>query len=214
MSRKTTFNELYAMLGQVVQESTGRKWWRKGGIQSQPKGPYATVYLTEAVGLENDIVSTELLAEPALNGEMFKQTPWGISKVDARIEFIRSEEGDTAIQASSRFRTALRLEERYFDLWNVMGLASGVQLIDISSIFRVDIEPRAEVRFTFYANITDDPVKGSELYDIQSQLVDLVHDRQDDVETSIPVTVSGNVLLVGEEIVYGDDGKPVIVENG
>lgn len=213
MSRKTTFNELYSMLGQVVLEATGRRWWRKGGIQSQPQGTYATVYLTEAVGLENDIVSTEL-QEPSVSGEMFKQTPWGICRVEARIEFIRSADDDTAIQASSRFRTALRLEERYFDLWNIMGLASGVQLIDISSIFRVDIEPRAEVRFTFYANITDEPLVGDEIYDIQSQLIDLTHDRQDDVETAIPVLVSGNVLTIDEEVVYGNDGKPILVENG
>lgn len=214
MSRKTSIDELYTALGNVILKATGRKWWRKGGIQAQPVGPYVTIYIAEGVGLEQEVVSNELLEEPLPSGECFRQTPWGTLRCEAKIEFLRSKEGDTAIQASTRFRNALRLEERYFDLWTIMGMIGGVQFMDVSSVFRADIEPRCEVRFSFYANVADPPpLADVDIFDIQSETINVTHVRSDELETAVPVQVSGNVLTIDEALVYGPDGKPVLTAN-
>lgn len=215
MPHKTSYDELYTTLGAVVQAATGRPWWRKAGIQAQPQGPYATVYLVEGVGMENPVVESVELDPVGDNGETFRQTPWNTTYQDVTVEFFRSASGDTALEAATRFRTALRLEERFWDLWNICGLVGSVRVLDISAIFRADIEPRAQVRFTIYANIADPaPLADDNIFDMQSQEVDVIHVRQDGQETTIPITVSGNVWMIGDEVVYGPDSKPVLVPVG
>ena len=191
MPRKTSYDELYTTLGALLLQVTGRAWWRKASIQSRPTTPYATIYLTTGRGLENDNVENTLLAEPTLTGEIYRQTPWGTTLLECRIEFLKSATGNTASDAATRFRNALRLEARYFDLWHIMGLVGGVDQTDISAIFRADTEPRVELRFQLYANIADPaPLTGQDIYDIESQTVEVTHVRVDGVETKVDVDVT------------------------
>ena len=191
MPHKTSYDELYTVLGAVLLQTTGRPWWRKEGIQARPTTPYATIYMYQATGQENDVVQTLQLEEPTASGENFRQTPWGTSLVECRVEFLKSTTNNTALQAATRLRNALRLEARYFDLWEVMALSGKVDIMDISAIFRADVEPRAELRFQFYANIADPaPLTGQDIYDIESQTIEVTHVRQDSEETEIEVVVN------------------------
>ena len=190
MSRKTSFDELYDTLGPIVQRATGRRWWRKGGIQGQPTGPYATVLLVETEGLEQQVVETLELAAPAEAGETLEQVPWNTGRVDCRVEFYRSASNDSAKQAATRFRSALFLEARYWDLWQIAGMVGGVRLIDVSGAFRADIEPRAEVRFSFYANLADPPpLDEARVQEIDAQEVHVLHVSLDETETETVVAV-------------------------
>ena len=184
MSRATSYDELYSTLGAVVAASTGRSWWRKAGIQAQPVGPFATVYMVEGVGLEHQVV------EPIDDGDDFRQVPWNATTQDVVVEFTRSAAGDTALEAATRFRTALYLEARFLYLWEIAGLVGGVRLIDVSSIFRADVEPRAQVRFSIIANIADPPpVESDVVGTIDSQTVNVKHINQGDDELAFDVVV-------------------------
>lgn len=170
----TSLDELYNVLGPVVQRATGRKWWRKAAIQGQPVGPYATLHLTEFDGLEHQVVETGRLAGPGPNGESLIETPWGTGRVEAKVEFFRSGPNDSALDAAMRFRQALYLSERHDDLWKIAGFVGGVRLVDVSGMFRADVEPRAEVRFGFYANLAGVvPLAGNLLHEIDSQEFDV-----------------------------------------
>jgi len=193
MTRKTSFDELYSTLGALVERATGRPWWRKPGIQSRPATPYATVYLSSGDGIEKQIVGHEELLVLGDDGESIQQTPWNTSMVDILVEFFGSRPNDTALQAASRLRSSLYLEERFWELWEICALSGGVKLIDISAIFRENTEPRVEVRFTVVANIADPlPLADSQINDINSQQVDVTHVREDNVETEITVEVQGD----------------------
>lgn len=189
MSRGTSYDELYNALGAIALSSTGRKWWRKAGIQARPNYPYAVIYIVEADGLENQVVESVELDQPGDNGESFQQKPWGAATLDVTVEFYQDKAGDTALEAATRFRNSLRLEERFWDIWEIAGLAGGVRLIDISSIFRADIEPRTELRFKLNANISEPDALVDKIHEITSQRVDVTHVRQDGEETDIPVDI-------------------------
>ena len=195
MSTRTDFDTLYTTIGEIVKQATKRPWWRKGGIQAQPNGVYATVFIAEGVGLQNEIVENVQLEQPGDNGEIFQQTPWGTLHLDCKVEFFRSnkDKGDTALQAAARFRSALRLEERFFDLWKIAALVGEIRIIDVSGIFRADVEPRAEVRFSFYANVTDPlPYTGVDIFEIDAQTVNVRHVGLDETKTDTVVNVGNS----------------------
>ena len=179
MSRQTSFDELYTVLGGLVNRATGRRWWRRAGMQAQPTGTYVLANLSTMRGNAQQIVSSVELDEPRETGEVFTQIPWNSGEIDVVLEFYRSAPGDTALQAATRATQALRLEERFWDLWEICGLAGGVELVDVAAIFRGTIEPRVEVRFSVVANVAEPlPLQDADIFDIDTQRVDVLHYRQ------------------------------------
>jgi hypothetical protein len=89
------------------------------------------------------------------------------------VEFFRSLPNDSAIQAAKRFDNSLRLQARFYDLWLLCALSGAVKVIDVSAIFRADIEPRARVEFRVYANLTDQPLADVDIFDIHQQSVQI-----------------------------------------
>lgn len=197
MTTATTYDELYDTIGTIVQSVTGRDWWRRTGMQSQPRGSYAVVYLAADQALQHQVVENVELDPPGLNDEVYEQKPWGTATIDCVVEFYRDAINDSANQAASRFRNSLYIEKRFEDLWRIAGLIGNVRWLDISGAFRADIEPRAEVRFSFIANITNPgpdltvpgAIESNQIYDIQSQQVDVTHVKPDGSETIIQVDV-------------------------
>ena len=188
----TSYDALYAALGLVVKQATGRPWWRKGGIQSQPIGTYATIFLPLGTGLQNDVVERIALDAPTNEVDANEQ-PWGTVKGECQVEFFRSAPNDSALDAATRFKNSLRLEARYMDLWQIMGLVGGADVLDISSLFRADIEPRARVSFQFYANIASPaPLTGSETQDIAFQTIDITHVQKGGTEFSDSVDIDNS----------------------
>ena len=193
MSRKTSFDELYTSIGAVITKATGRSWWRQSGIQTQPIGPYSLIYITEGAGVQNPV--TELSYNDPIpdSGEVFTETPWGTMLLEIKVSFFRSATNDKALQAATRFANSLRLEERFWDLWEICGLVGGTRIIDVSSVFRQDTEPRAEVRFQVYANVADPaPLNDTQMFDIDTESVTVIHVRQDDMETETVVAVQND----------------------
>lgn len=188
MSSRTSFDELYIAYGTVITRATGRKWWRKAGIQSQPVQPYATIFFTETSDFQHQVIEDVEILNPT--AEIFTQVPWGAGIIDCEVEFFRSKDNDSALEAATRFKNSLQLQERFWDVFDISGLVGNVRLIDISGIFRADTEPRAQVRFQLHANIGAPlPLQDAEIYDIQHETINVTHVKQDDEETEIPVTV-------------------------
>ena len=192
MPKITSFEELYTTLGALVQAATGRPWWKKSGIQGRPSYPYATIYIVEGMGDEKNVVENVPVYDP-ITGTTFQQVPWNPTRVDVLVDFyISNAEGnDTVLQAATRLRSALYLEERFWDLWNIAALSGGVRIIDLSTIFIADVEKRAEVRFSLAANIADPlPLTGTTILDVDTQSVTVIHVGQDEVETTVEVVVN------------------------
>lgn len=190
-----SLDNIYSAIGAVVLSTTGREWWRKGGIQSQPVGPYATIFLNLGKGLEHDIVErVPITPVTEVSGDA-QEKPWGTRLIDCQIEFLRSATNDSASDAATRFTNSLRMQERFMDLWLIMGLVGGVDVTDIAAIFRADTEPRVRVQFQVYANICDPaPLSGDATTDIQFQTIDITHVRPEGSETQIPVDVDNNQI--------------------
>ena len=164
-----TLDELYNTLGAVVKEATGRKWWRKDAIQAPPAGPYALLFLTESEGQEKDVVETIEYEEELATGESFKQIPWGTAKLSCQIEFIRSAKNDTARDAAMRMKQALNLEARFYDLWKISSPSGTIRFLDISGMFREDIEPRTRLDFSLLSNISGpEPLTGTDIHEIET----------------------------------------------
>lgn len=146
----TGIDDIYDVLLAVIESSTGRSCWRKAGLQAQPAGGYATVQLTEGPSPVQDVVE-----HVSVDAGGFTEVPWGATRLEAKVEFFRNNKtnSDTALNAGIRFRNALQLEARFNDLWNVCGLVGEIRLIDVSTMFRADIEGRTEIRFALYANL-------------------------------------------------------------
>ena len=65
-----TKDQLYATLCQVITQTTGRKAWGKGGIQSVPNYPYATVSLESGDSFAKDTVQvSELIVDGIVTGK-------------------------------------------------------------------------------------------------------------------------------------------------
>jgi hypothetical protein len=187
---KATFGELYNAFGALIAESTGRPWWRKGGIQAIPKEPYATIYLSQAGSIQQEVVeNVEIVGDTV----QYEQVPWGTSYVDVRVEFFKSKENDSALQAAMRLRMALKTVERYWDLWELCSLVGPIELLDISAAFRADIEPRTELKFQILANVWEPPLTAPQIGEIASQhiTVDTSVDTEDiEIDAAKPVEES------------------------
>jgi hypothetical protein len=173
----TSFEDLYVALVALIGVTTGlgNKVWRKTGIQAQPTGPYATVYLTEGPSPSIDVVDDIEIENPATGEPSFTQRPWGTTHLECVAEFFRAGAMDAAV----RFRNALQLEARYDDLWAVAGLAGEVRIVDVSTMFRADVEGRAQVRFRMYANVGMPLPLAAEIHEIDTQGVDVFrHDLE------------------------------------
>jgi len=191
--RHTTLEELYEAYGALILRSTGRPWTRKKGIQARPKKPYATLHIQQVETFEKTIVENVELFPFGVNGEIFEQLPWNTSLLNMEVAFYSDRAGDTVEIAASRFRSALALEARYWDLWLLSALAGRIQAIDLSLIFREDVEPRIELRFQIMANIVEQaPLADYEIYEIKQQQIDITHVGIDTVETEIQVVVNDN----------------------
>jgi hypothetical protein len=184
----TSLDELYAAYGALILRATGRQWWQKAGIQSRPKLPYATVFFTMVDGNEQQVVSNIELNPEGPNGEIIQQIPWGTAQIETQIEFYGSRENDTAQQAASRMRASLYLEKRWGDIYLISALSGKVSIQDLSLIFREDVEPRTLVRFMILANIVEPvPLADTLIYDIHSQKIEVIHVREDELQTTIEV---------------------------
>jgi len=191
MPRLTSFDEIYSVLGAVVESATGRKWWRKSGIQVRPTAPFATILLRASSLHEKQIVAELERSVAGPNGETMLPVVWSTSRLDVSINFIGSGTFNPALQSASRMHAALYMPERYFDLWNICALAGGAQITDHSAWRAADINPSVEIRFMLNANIADPlPLSSIEMYDINSQRIDVTHVRQDEVETEFPVDIT------------------------
>lgn len=189
MSRRTSFDELYSAFGSLIFKATGRDWWIKSAIQARPRKPYATITFTEMSDFQQQVIE-EIEITPYEGGKVFTQTPWGSGILDCEVEFLKSAVHDRAMDAATRLKNALQLEERFWDVWEICGLIGNVRVLNVSGIFRADSEPRAQVRFQLQANITDPlPLQDAEIYDVQSQTVNTVHTQQNNVETHIQTTI-------------------------
>jgi hypothetical protein len=176
----TTFSSLYSQIGTIVTAATNRKWWRKGGMQATPREPYATIFLDGGNGVEHDVVETV----NSLIG--FDEIPWNASRVGVRVEFFRGD----ALGDASRFRSALQYDQRFSDLWDSMGLAGPINIIDISGAFRADIEQRAEVRFSGNANLAGDAIiADNSIQEIETININVTHVKSDESETDIVVAI-------------------------
>lgn len=152
--RKTTVDELYGTLVDLITAVTKRPCWRKTGIQAQPFGPYATVYLEQGPSAAQDVIEEELSEDQ----ESYSQFPVGLTRMECEVEFKRNAAAWTAQEAAIRFRQSLQLESRFFDLWRIAGLVGEIRFIDVSAMFRGEPENRAQVRFGLYADIGAPPL--------------------------------------------------------
>jgi len=193
MPIRTSIDELYNKIGAVILLSTGRNWWRKSGINTAPKSTYSLVNITQSDSIENQITEDVEKDTPAITGEIFEQVTWGTSLLDIEVEFFRSGDNDTASDAATRFKNSLALQARFYDLWEVCGLSGSVRLTNIGEVFRQDTEPRWRVQFSVYANVTDPvPLNDNDLFDINSQTVEVTHVGIDDTETDLDDVVINN----------------------
>lgn len=175
ISTSTTFDAIYAAIGAVLIRSTGRRCWRKASIQGQPSGTYATVFVNPGEGLSIPIVERLAYDTEDAEGHIIKEIPWGNMYLECQVDFYRGETNDSALEAAVRFSNGLRLTEREWDLFPTIGLSGSVRILDISGMFRADIETRARAVFHFYANVSYPlPLNDIKLYDIQKQPVTLV----------------------------------------
>lgn len=173
--RKTSFDELYSVLCVLVAYTTGIPCWRKMGIQAQPNGAYATVYLMEGPSPVQDVVEqidtspdeSTFPPDPSIY-----ESPVGLTRLDCRVEFFRNVISQPALDAAIRFRNSLQLQNRFYDLWEISGLVGEIRIIDVSAMFRADVEGRAEVRFSLYADVSAPHLPGSTdncIYEIDEQ---------------------------------------------
>jgi hypothetical protein len=158
--RKTTMDELYTTLVNLVAKVTARPVWRKMGLQAAPRGPYATVLLTEGPSPVQDVIE-----EIELDAGGFVQAPVGLTRLECRVEFFRNVAVQSALEATVRFRQSLQLDSRFDDIWRISGLVGEIRMIDVSTMFRGNVDGRAELRFGLYADIgataiTTDPNVG------------------------------------------------------
>ena len=186
---QTTIAELYDAIGAVVKASTGRDWWRKARMRSRPAGVYALIYITTGTGVENDVVETQELTEPLLTGEILHEVVWGTTKLIIEVEFFSSKNTDFAETAAKRFSNSLRLSARFYDLWKICGLIGSIDYLDFSAVFRGDTEERVRISFNVYANITDEPLDDTNLFNIEQQRAEILHIRQDRKETNLTATI-------------------------
>lgn len=189
MITRASLDGLYDAYGALVFSVTGRQWWRKTGIQARPKTPYATIFFTQIEGNQQQIV--ENIEADYESGKPFMQVPWGISQVQAQFEFYMDRASNTAVQAANRLKQSLYLEERFWDIWKISALSGGVQIFDLSLAFREDIEPRTEVRFMLNVNLVDPlPLPDTEIWDIHSNEIIVIHNGIDDVKTEVDVIIN------------------------
>lgn len=176
-TRKVTLDDLYAAWVTLIAAVTNRPVWRKTGIQVAPKGPYATIYLKEGPSPTQDVVVTT----QEVGG--LTQYPVGLTRLECRAEFFRNAVTATAYEAAVRFRQSLQLENRFLDVWQLCGLVGEIRLIDVSAMFRADVEGRAEVLFNVYADLGALPLAGSLdniIIDIDHQPISVYRDTTDD----------------------------------
>lgn len=190
MSQGTSIEELYTSLGAVLLSATGRVWWKGYGMKISPNKPHAIIILSEGRGMQSPIVENVVL-DPPVDEKELQQIPWGTSLFDCTIKFLKSSDNNSALQAATRFKNSLRLEARAFDLNEIMGISGNVSLLDISSIFRADVEPRVDIKFKFYANISlPYTLVDSNISEIETQEINISHINNNLDSTEIMVEVN------------------------
>lgn len=190
MSKGTSIEELYTSIGAVVFASTGRDWWKGYGQKVSPQLPYALIILSDGKGLQNPVVENVELAPVPEEGATLQQIPWGTLLMDCEIRFIKSSSNNTALEAATRFKNSLRLRNRSFELWEIMGISGEISLVDVSSVFRADIESRIHIKFKFYANVSlPYSLEDDRIEEIESQSVDVSHinSNLDSLDISVEV---------------------------
>lgn len=163
-------DDIYNSIGALITSSTGRLWWRKGGIQSQPPGSYATVFIEGGPSVEIGVVETIELSEADVPNPSFQEVPWGEAHLRCKIEFLRGgkQGAGSAYNDATKFSNSLRLSARDDDIWKLCGLVGKIETRDISAIFASDVEGRADVTFDVNANLAILPNTDTSIYEITS----------------------------------------------
>ena len=190
MSKGTSISELYTTLGALVTATTGRKYYKGYGLKIVPSEPYALVILSSGRAVENPVVELVELDIPDDNGKVFQEIPWGTLFIDCEIRFLKSGSNNSAQQAATRFKNSLALTKRVFDLYTIMGISGPIQFQDLSSVFRVDIEPRTSIKFSFYANVSlPYTLEDDNINEMEQQTIGVEHINQNSDTTDIDVVV-------------------------
>jgi len=184
-------DDLYNQFITLIKTVTGRDCWRKYGIQSQPAGTYATLELSECTMSPVSPVAKVSNTQTLITDPAYSQVAWGQSLIQCKVEFFRNELVDTAFDAAIRFRNSLLLEDRYWDVWNYCGLVGDIRMIDVSTMFRADVEGRAEIRFSIYANLSNPlPLPNTNITDISEFELKVYRDSESTdnlvIDTNIP----------------------------
>lgn len=197
---KTSIDNLYTAVLDLVTTVTGRPAWRKMGLQVAPKGPYATVYLKEGPSATQDVIDNVSLDEGG-----FSQSPVGLTLLTCSVEFFRNVSALSATEAAIRFRQSLQMESRFQDLWNICGLVGEIRFVDVSEMFRHDIEGRAQIHFNLYADIgalpfntTDNAVSQIDALTINLYRTDSTTPVIKILNISSPFSIQGNVIQFGD----------------
>ena len=162
MSRGTSIQEMYTTIGAIILSSTGRPWWKRGGKQVKSNQPYATIWLSPSRPLMHQVVET-------MNDSSMYQVPWMQGIIECQVEFFGSRDNDTHMDAAERLRTSFYLADREWDLHEIAGISGAIEIVDISGMFREDIEPRSQVRFNLFCNLsTVRALEGHEISDIDN----------------------------------------------
>lgn len=186
---KTDLDQLYTVLCTLITSVTGRKCWRKLGLQAAPRGPYATIYVSEGPSPTQDVVEEEPLMEIGAPNPSIREVPVGLTRLECEAEFRRNVAKASALDAAVRFRQSLQLSARFNDLWRISGLVGEIRIIDISAMFRADVEGRAAVRFNLYVDLGATPLSTEHLiYEIEHCQIRVYPEQTDEPVTPPPYT--------------------------
>lgn len=198
---KTSLDILYTQFVTLFESLIERRpCYRKSGIQVIPQTPFATVALARSFGelAFYDVIEEYDVTNPGPDDPTIGQTVHGLMNMDVKFELFRmmktSVPGQTrtAYSDAVRFSNALKLPRREQDIWLYCGFCGPLLVRDTSEMFGADLETRAEVSFTIYANISEGLTNRDKMKEYEIDTVDLTiveHDRPDDPQT-ITVTVS------------------------
>ena len=194
MQRKTSLDTLYAQFVSLFNDLIERRpCYRKSGLQVIPKGPFATVSMARSFGDASfyDVVEEYEIQNPGVDDPTIGQVVRGQTNLDVKFELfrmLRTTPGGmrTAYSDAVRFANALKLPRREQDIWRYCGFCGPLVARETSEMFGADVETRAEVSFTIYANLSEDLTDSRKQNEYEIDSVDLTiveQDRPDGAET-------------------------------
>lgn len=176
-----TSNDLYTQWVNLITQLTGRPVWRRGRMITNPAGAYATVWFGEGPSPAQEVIENVALVPVSETDPTLREVVWGTVRLEGVVAFYRDLAAERALDTAIGFKNALQLEARFLDIWRYCGLCGEIRTVDISGIFREDIEPAAEVRFYIYANLQYNVnSKASEIHQIDNSNLEVLVDKPQD----------------------------------